>query len=51
MDDNNLINISKDCDAVLIPSGDPIILKKGTPVKLTQSLGGNYTIYVNGNLV
>jgi probable FeS assembly SUF system protein SufT len=51
MDDNNFIKISKDCDAVLIPSGDPIILKKGTPVKITQSLGGNYTLYVNGNLV
>ena len=51
MDDNNFIKISKDCDAVLIPSGDPIILKKGTPVKITQSLGGYYTLYVNGNLV
>ena len=51
MDDNNFIKISKDCDAVLIPSGDPIKLKKGTPVKITQSLGGNYTLYVNGNLV
>ena len=51
MDNNNFIKISKDCDAVLIPSGDPIKLKKGTPIKITQSLGGYFTLYVNGNLV
>ena len=51
MDDNNFIKISKSCAAVLIPSGDPIKLKKGTPVKITQSLGGYFTLYVNGNLV
>ena len=51
MSENNFIKISKNCDAVLIPSGDPIKLKKGTPVKITQSLGGYFTLYVNGNLV
>ena len=51
MDDNNFIKISKNCDAVLIPSGDAIKIKKGTPVKITQSLGGYFTLYVNGNLV
>ena len=51
MDDNNFIKISKDCKGILIPSGDQIKLKKGTPVKITQSLGGYFTLYVNGNLV
>ena len=51
MSDNNFIKISKDCDGILIPSGDQIKLKKGTPVKITQSLGGYFTLYVNGNLV
>jgi len=51
MDDNNFIKISKNCDAVLIPSGDAIKIKKGTPIKITQSLGGYFTLYVNGNLV
>ena len=51
MDDNNFIKISKNFDAVLIPSGDAIKIKKGTPVKITQSLGGYFTLYVNGNLV
>ena len=51
MSDNNFIKLSKDCGGILIPSGDQINLKKGTPVKITQSLGGYFTLYVNGNLV
>jgi len=49
--DNNFIKLSRECDGVLIPSGEAIKLKKGTPVKITQSLGGYFTLYVNGNLV
>ena len=48
---NNFIKLSRECDGLLIPSGEPIKLKKGTPVKITQSLGGYFTLYVNGNLV
>ncbi len=48
---NDFIKLSRECDGVLIPSGEPIKLKKGTPVKITQSLGGYFTLYVNGNLV
>ena len=48
---NNFIKLSRECDGVLIPSGEPLKLKKGTPVKITQSLGGYFTLYVNGNLV
>ena len=51
MNDSNFINIKRDCDGYLIPSGDKINLKKGTQVKITQSLGGDFTLYVNGNLV
>ena len=45
------ITVERDCDAVLIPSGDPIKLIKGTHVRITQALGGDYTLFVNGNLV
>ena len=45
------IAVERDCDAVLIPSGDPIKLIKGTHVRITQALGGDYTLFVNGNLV
>ena len=41
----------KECNGFLVPSGEPIILKKGTKVKITQSLGGDFTLYVNGNLI
>ena len=45
------IKIQRDCDATLIPSGDQIKLIEGTVVRITQSLGGDFTLYVNGNLV
>ena len=44
------ITIERDCEAILIPSGDPIKLLKGTHVRITQALGGDYTLFVNGNL-
>ena len=45
------IKILRDCDSTLIPSGDKITLIEGTLVRITQALGGDYTLYVNGNLV
>jgi len=51
MDKSNFIKIKRDCEGYLIPSGDLINLKKGSLVKITQSLGGDFTLYVNGNLV
>ena len=45
------IKILRDCDATLIPSGDEIKLIKGTLVRITQALGGDFTLYVNGNLL
>ena len=48
---SELIPVERDCEAILIPSGDPIKLIKGTHVRITQALGGDYTLFVNGNLV
>ena len=48
---SELIAVERDCEAILIPSGDPIKLIKGTHVRITQALGGDYTLFVNGNLV
>ena len=48
---SDIIYTSRECSGYLIPSGDQIKLKKGTPVKITQSLGGDFTLYVNGNLI
>ncbi len=37
--------LSRDCPAIRIPSGDPVTLKAGTDVFLTQSLGGTLTVH------
>ena len=47
---NEIITVVRDCEAILIPSGDPIKLLEGTRVRITQALGGDYTLFVNGNL-
>ena len=45
------IALKKDCDATLVPSGQPLLLTKGTLVSITQALGGSVTVQVQGNLV
>ena len=48
---NNKVTLTRDCTAHLIPVGTPVTLKEGTEVKITQDLGGAYTVEVQGNLV
>ena len=48
---SEIITVIRDCDATLIPAGEEIKLIKGTRVRITQALGGDYTLFVNGNLV
>ena len=48
---NESIRLLRDVDAFVIPSGDEVKLLAGNLVKITQSLGGNYTVLMNGNLV
>jgi len=40
----------EDCPARLVPAGTKIIIPKDTFVTITQDLGGNYTVAVNGNM-
>lgn len=44
------IEMRRDCEALLIPSGTKITIQKGALVMITQALGNSYTVYVNGNL-
>jgi len=44
------IEVQRDCEATLIPSGVKVTLQKGSLVYITQALGNSYTVYVNGNL-
>ncbi len=45
------IEVNREVEAALIPSGTKVTLQPGTQVFVTQALGNAYTIYVNGNLV
>lgn len=38
------VELKRDCEAVQIPIGSTIILPAGTPVEITQTLGGTYTV-------
>jgi probable FeS assembly SUF system protein SufT len=42
--------LKRDCAAVQIPSGQATTLSAGTPVEITQTLGGTYTVQVSGGL-
>ena len=44
------IKLTRDCDAVQIPSGHPLVLPAGMEVVITQSLGGAYTVATPGGL-
>ncbi len=44
------IEVQRECDGMLIPSGVKITIQKGSLVYITQALGNSYTVYVNGNL-
>lgn len=38
------ITLTRDCKVILIPSGEESLLVAGSPVVITQSLGGTYTV-------
>lgn len=40
-----------DCPGRIVPVGTPITIPKDNFVTITQSLGGNYTVTYNGNMV
>src|SRR5260370_1751552 len=44
------VELKRYCEAVQIPSGASAILAAGTGVDITQTLGGSYTIHVQGAL-
>lgn len=48
--DHREISLTRDCDAIQIPSGHPIVLPAGMEVVITQSLGGTYTVATPGGL-
>ena len=47
---NEPVTLERDVSAVIIPIGESVTLREGTPGFITQALGGSYTVYVEGNL-
>ncbi len=45
------IKLSRDCEATQIPSGIRSVLSKGADVKITQCLGGNFTVIADDNFM
>jgi len=41
------VTLARECSAIEIPSGIPVVLAAGSEVTITQSLGGSYTVYTH----
>jgi probable FeS assembly SUF system protein SufT len=50
MNSNDPIALTRDIEAAVIPIGSKVTLQKGEQAYITQSLGGSYTVVVNGNM-
>jgi probable FeS assembly SUF system protein SufT len=48
--DSNTVTLTRDLVAVRVPMGDKYSLPAGTECRITQALGGSFTIYVEGHL-
>ena len=44
------VELKRECPATQIPSGQVVTLPAGTPVDITQTLGGTYTVHTRGGL-
>ena len=50
MNSSEPITLTRDVEAAIIPVGTKVTLLKGEAAYITQSLGGSYTVVVNGNM-
>jgi probable FeS assembly SUF system protein SufT len=44
------VTLTRDVEAAVIPVGERVTLQKGGQAYITQTLGGSYTVIVNGNM-
>lgn len=49
--ERRMVVAQADCPARRVPDGTPLTIPKDTFVTITQSLGGNYTVTYNGQMV
>src|SRR5216117_3459124 len=47
---NDSVTLARDVEASVVPVGTKVTLQKGEQAYITQSLGGSYTVVVNGNM-
>ncbi|MEI8043513.1 MAG: putative Fe-S cluster assembly protein SufT, partial [Verrucomicrobiota bacterium] len=50
MNSSDPVILTRDVEAAIVPVGSRVTLKKGEQAQITQSLGGSYTVIVNGNM-
>ena len=44
------VTLTREVEASIVPVGTKVTLMKGEQARITQSLGGTYTVIVNGNM-
>ena len=50
MMESEVVAIEREVEASVVPSGTRVTLEKGETATITQSLGGTFTVVVNGNM-
>ncbi|HLP78806.1 MAG TPA: putative Fe-S cluster assembly protein SufT [Candidatus Paceibacterota bacterium] len=50
MSNSEPVTLTRDVEAAVVPVGTKVTLQKGETAYITQSLGGSYTVVVNGNM-
>ena len=48
--ERRIVTTTRDCPGRLVPTGDPITIPAGAFITLTQTLGGSFTVIINGNM-
>lgn len=51
MSEQRMVATQRDCPARLVPVGDPLTIPANSFITITQSLGGNYTVVYQGNML
>ena len=51
MSEQRMVVTQRECPGRLVPVGTPVTIPANTFVTITQSLGGNYTIVHQGNMI
>lgn len=50
MQEPDVVSLTRDVEASVVPTGVKVTLVRGEQARITQSLGGTYTVLVRGNM-